>query len=388
MKKLKIALIIDKFDPRSGGVERYTQYLAESLTDDGHELHVFCRRGSSSHKDIVVHEIPTIGHPKFLRLLTFVRGVKKHVKKEDYDIVHGLGHNPGVTVLNSHTGVEQAWFDADDKSRESVPALLCGRIVRFLSPRRQLILLLQRQQYRDEGVRAIVSHSDKVKNDIMRFHGIKADRIQVIYNGIDITRFKPQNRDRYRKSARAELGLAEDEIMILTATNNYRLKGVFPAIRMLPLLERRVKNPFRLIIAGRDDDRPYRKEAERLGVSNRVVFMNYVEDIVPLYAAADIFLLPTFYDTFGNVILEAIASGLPVVTTRNAGASVFVRSKIMGRVLDDPRDHEAMAEALSCYFPEKARIKALAVSREVYTQYTKAENARMFQEIYERVLSP
>jgi UDP-glucose:(heptosyl)LPS alpha-1,3-glucosyltransferase len=116
--------------------------------------------------------------------------------------------------------------------------------------------------------------------------------------------------------------------------------------------------------------------------------MNYVEDIVPLYAAADIFLLPTFYDTFGNVILEAIASGLPVVTTRNAGASVFVRSKIMGRVFDDPRDHEAMAAALSCYFPEKARIKALAVSREVYTQYTKAENARMFQEIYERVLSP
>jgi UDP-glucose:(heptosyl)LPS alpha-1,3-glucosyltransferase len=387
MKKLKIALIIDQFDPRSGGAERYTGNLAAGLAREGHDVHVFCRHGRPSQNGIAVHVIPTIKYPKYLRLLTFVRGVKKHVRKEDFDIIHGLVHNPGVTVLNSHTGIEQSWFAGDDRSRESAAALLWGRIVRFFSPRRHLILSLQRQQYRDPGVRAIISHSDKIKNDIMRYHGVKGDRIEVIYNGLDIRQFNPGNRAMYRESTRKKLGLTEDEIMILTVTNNYRLKGIFPAIRMLPALARRVDKPFRLIIAGRDDAGPYQEEAERLGVSDRVVFMNFVEDITPLYAAADIFMLLTFYDTCANVNVEAIASGLPVVTTKDAGSHVFVKSRDMGWVVDDPRDHEAVSEAVSYYFTREARAKAYAVSEKLYTRFSSSENIRKIQEVYRRVIS-
>lgn len=387
MKPLKIALIIDQFDSRAGGAERYTGNLAGGLAREGHEVHVFCRRGTPSSNGIVVHVIPTIKHPKFLRLLTFVRGVKKHVKKEDFDIIHGLVHNPGVTVLNSHTGIEQSWFEGDDRSRESRAALLWGRIMRFLSPRRHLILSLQRQQYRDPGVRAIISHSDKIKNDIVRFHGVDADRIEVIYNGLDIKRFNPDIRKQYREPTRKKLGLAEDEIMILTVTNNYRLKGIYPAIRMLPALARRTDKPFRLVIAGRDDAGPYIKEAERLGVSDRVVFLNFVEDITPLYAAADIFMLLTFYDTCANVNVEAIASGLPVVTTKDAGSHVFVQSRDMGWIIDDPRDREAVAEALSHYFGSHARENAYAISKKIYTRFTSTENIRKIQEVYRRVIS-
>jgi UDP-glucose:(heptosyl)LPS alpha-1,3-glucosyltransferase len=387
MKKLKIALIIDQFDPLAGGAERYTGNLAAGLAREGHEVHVFCRRGRPSTNGIAVHVIPTIKYPKYLRLLTFVRGVRKHVKKEDFDIVHGLVHNPGVTVLNSHTGIEQSWFAGDDRSRESAVDLLWGRIVRFLSPRRHLILALQRRQYRDPGVKAIISHSDKIKNDIVSYHGVDAGRIEVIYNGLDIERFNPGNRARHRESTRTKLGLAEDEIMILTVTNNYRLKGIFPAIRMLPALAKRVKKPFRLVIAGRDNARPYRKEAERLGVSDRVVFMDFVEDITPLYAAADIFMLLTFYDTCANVNVEAIASGLPVVTTKDAGSHVFVTSREMGWIVDDPRNHVAVAEAVSYYFSEKARKKAYAVSEKIYAGFTSAENIRKIQDVYRRVIS-
>jgi UDP-glucose:(heptosyl)LPS alpha-1,3-glucosyltransferase len=387
MKKLKIALIIDKFGAKMGGAERYTQNLAEGLAREGHEVHVFCRRGQSSREGIVVHQIPTITYPKYLRLLTFVRGVRRYVKKQDFDIVHGLGHNSGVTVLNPHPGIEQSWIEGDDQSHESAGALLWARLVRFLSPRRHLILSLQRQQYRDPGVRAIIAHSHKIKNDIVRFHGVDGDRIEVIYNGLDIGRFNPINRDRYREAARVKLGLAEGEIMILTITNNFRLKGIYPAIRMLPALAKKVKKPFRLIIAGKDDARPYQREAERLGVSDRVVFLNYVDDITSMYAAADIFLLLTFFDTCANVIVEAIASGLPVVTTKDAGSQVFIESKEMGWVVDDPRDHETVARAVSYYFPEKARIKAYAVSEKIYTRFSSTENIRKIQEVYRRVIS-
>ncbi|MBN2225219.1 MAG: glycosyltransferase family 4 protein [Deltaproteobacteria bacterium] len=385
--KLKIALIIDKFDYRMGGAERYARDLAEGLVREGHEIHVFCRRGQSSREGIVVHLIPAITYPKYLRLLTFVRGVRKHLNKDDFDIVHGLGYNPGVTVLNPHTGVEQSWIEGDDQSRESSAALLWARLVRFLTPRRHLILSLQRRQYRDSGVRAVIAISEKVKSDMMRFHPVDDDRIEVINNGIDIQRFNPKNRDRYREAARNKLGLATDEILILTVTNNFRLKGIYPAVRMLPALMKRVKVPFRLLIVGRDDSGPYQRQAERLAVSDRVVFMNYVEDVAPLYAAADIFFLPTFYDSFALVALEAIASGLPVVTTKNAGAAAVIESRDMGWVVDDPRDHEALAEALSYYFSREAQTKAYAAAGKIYTRFSSTENIRRIQEVYRRVLS-
>ncbi len=113
---LKVALIIDKFDSRMGGAERYAHDLAEGLADEGHEVHVFCRRGESPGGRIVVHPVGVISYPKYLRLLTFVRGVDKRLKDYEFDIIHGLGYNPGVTVLDPHTGVEQSWIEGDDRS--------------------------------------------------------------------------------------------------------------------------------------------------------------------------------------------------------------------------------------------------------------------------------
>jgi len=385
--KLKIALIIDKFDSRMGGAERYARDLAEGLVREGHEIHVFCRRGQSSRDGIVVHLIPTINYPKYLRLLTFVRGVRKRLNKDDFDIVHGLGYNPGVTVLGPHTGVEQSWIEGDDQSRESAAALLWARLVRFFTPRRHLIISLQRQQYRDPGVKAIIAISEMVKNDMMRFHPLDGSRIEVINNGIDTERFNPKNRALYREAARRKLGLAADECLILTVTNNFRLKGIYPAVRTLPALIKRVNDPFRLLVVGRDDPRPYQREAQRLGVSDRIVFTNYVEDVVPLYAAADIFFLPTFYDSFALVALEAIASGLPVVTTGNAGAAAVIESRDMGRVVDNPRNHEALAEALSYYFSHEARAKAYDAAGKVYAQFSSIKNIRRIQEVYRRVIS-
>jgi UDP-glucose:(heptosyl)LPS alpha-1,3-glucosyltransferase len=384
---LKIALIIDKFDYRMGGAERYARDLAEGLVREGHDIHVFCRRGGSTHNGITVHLIPTINYPKYLRLLTFVRGVEKHLNKDDFDIVHGLGYNPGVTVLNPHTGVEQSWIEGDDQSRESAIALLWARLVRFLTPRRHLILSLQRRQYRDPGVKAIIAISQKVKDDMMRFHPVTGDRIEVINNGIDIDRFNPANRARLREATRKKLGLGEDEIMIVTVTNNFRLKGIFPAVRTMPALEKRADAPFRLFVVGRDDAGPYRREAARLGVSDRVVFMSYVEDVAPMYAAADIFLLPTFYDSFALVAIEAIASGLPVVMTVNAGAAAVVESRDMGWIVDNPRDHEALAEALAYYFSPEARERAYAAAQTVYTRFSSTENIRRIQEVHRRVTS-
>jgi UDP-glucose:(heptosyl)LPS alpha-1,3-glucosyltransferase len=385
--ELKIALIIDKFDSRMGGAERYARDLAEGLARRGHEVHVFCRKGRSPAEGIVVHKVPVIPYPKYLRLLTFVWGVKRALKHDTFDIIHGLGYNPGATVLGPHTGVEQSWIEGDDRSRESAAGLAWARLVRFLTPRRHLIISLQRRQYADPGARAVIAISDMVKQDMMRFHPISGDRIEVIYNGIDTGRFNPDARLRLREAARAKLGLAEGEVLILMVTNNFRLKGVYPAVRMLPSLGDRVRDPFRLIIVGRDDSDGYRREVERLDVADRITFLDYAEDIAPLYAAADIFFLPTFYDSCSLVVLEALAMGLPVVTTKKNGASGFLTSEKLGRAVEDPRDTGAVAEALARYFPKKAREEARAATSEILPRLSTTENLRRIQEVYRRVIA-
>jgi UDP-glucose:(heptosyl)LPS alpha-1,3-glucosyltransferase len=313
--------------------------------------------------------------------------VRRALKRDTFDIIHGLGYNPGVTVLGPHTGVEQSWIEGDDRSRESAAALLWARLVRFLTPRRHLIISLQRQQYADPGARAVIAISDMVKHDMMRFHPIAGDRIEVIYNGIDTGRFNPETRARLREAARKEIGLADGEVLILMVTNNFRLKGVYPAIRMLPSLRKRVRDPFRLVVVGRDDSDGYRREVERLAVEDRITFLDYVEDITPLYAAADIFFLPTFYDSCSLVVLEALAMGLPVVTTKKNGASGFLTSERLGRAVDDPRDTGAVAEALARYFPQKARDEARVAASEILPRLSSTENLRGIQEVYRRVIA-
>jgi UDP-glucose:(heptosyl)LPS alpha-1,3-glucosyltransferase len=226
-----------------------------------------------------------------------------------------------------------------------------------------------------------------VKEDMVRFHAVDRDRIEVIYNGIDIERFRPKNRDLFREETRKELGLKNDEILILMVTNNFRLKGLYPAIRLLPTLKQRVRAPFRLLVVGRDDARQYQKEAERLGVSDLATFLDYVPDVAPLYAAADILFHPTFYDSCALVIFEALASGLPVVTTRKNGASGVIVSKAMGQIVEDPRDSVAMADALCSYFPQEARAKAFAAAEKMLPELSAARNHRRIQEVYRRVTS-
>ncbi len=370
-----------------GGAERYAHDLAEGLLKEGHEVHVFCRRGDPSHNGITVHSVPTIPYPKYLRLLTFVAGTRRLVAHDGFDIVHGLGYNPGVTVLNPHTGVEQSWIEGDDRSRESGAARCWARLVRFLTPRRHLILSLQRRQYRDPSVKAIIAISDMVKEDMVRFHAVDRNRIEVIYNGIDIERFRPKNRDLFRDETRKKLGVKNDEILILMVTNNFRLKGLYPAVRLLPSLRKRVRAPFRLLVVGRDNPHQYQREAQSLGVSDLITFLDYVPDVAPLYAAADILFHPTFYDSCALVIFEALASGLPVVTTRKNGASGVIVSEEMGQIVDDPRDSGALADALCSYFPQEARTRAFAAAERILPKLSAVQNHGKIQEVYRRVTS-
>ena len=411
----KVAVVIEKFDPARGGAEGYARDLCAGLLDRGFEVHVLARvgniddksddninhRGPKNHTNIYpkIHIIPAVKYPKFLRLYTFVRGVEREIERGGYNIVHTMGQTTGGNVLNPHSGIEQSWIEGDDNSRESVAGRLFAGIKRLLSPRHHLILGLQRRQYKEmrvkgvdgvKGGKAIVAIADMIKKDIVNYHNVDENKIEVVYNGVDTEKFSIGKRELFRKGERERLGVKNEEILILCVTNNFRLKGVLPAIRMLPVLKEKVEKTrggFRLMIVGRDNPSRYLREAKRLKVDDLVTFVDYVPDPVPLYAAADIYFHPTFYDSCSLTVIEALASGLPVVTTEKNGAKGLIESKESGWVIKDPRDYEETSRAIIHYFSKEARKKALVAAGGVGDDLSFNRNIESIVQIYNRIIS-
>ncbi|MBN1571735.1 MAG: glycosyltransferase family 4 protein [Deltaproteobacteria bacterium] len=386
----KVAFVIDKFDPARGGAEGYARDLCRGLADRGFEVHVLARVGRTDDERINIHIIPAVRYPKFLRLYTFVEGVEREIERGDYDIVHAVGYNTGINVLNPHSGVEQSWIDGDDNSRESGIGRRLAWIKRLLSPRHHLILSLQRRQYGDMGVKAIIAIAEMVKRDIVKYHNVDEKKIEVVYNGVDMGRFSTKKRELYRAGERERLGIGEDEIIILLVSNNFRLKGVLPAIELLPVLRERAgegRGKFRLMVVGRDNPRRYLRVARRLEVDELVRFIDYVPDLVPLYAAADIYFHPTFYDSCSLTVIEALASGLPVVTTEKNGASGLIESKETGWVIDDPRNKDESARALLYYFDDGLRKRAHRAAERFGERLSFDRNIDRVVQIYDKVVS-
>ena len=178
-----------------------------------------------------------------------------------------------------------------------------------------------------------------IKGDIISHYAFPEARIAVVFNSVDLTRFHPHNRLLYRAKRRSGLGVRDDALLLLFAGNNYRLKGLGALVRALSLLARRFpERDFRLLVAGRGRVRPYRRLSRRLGVEDRVIFAGPLTGMEEYYGASDIYVHPTFYDSCSLTVLEALASGLPVVTTRFNGAAQVIVSEEGGAVIDDPAD--------------------------------------------------
>jgi UDP-glucose:(heptosyl)LPS alpha-1,3-glucosyltransferase len=179
----------------------------------------------------------------------------------------------------------------------------------------------------------VVAISRLGKEEIERRYRTDPSRVTLIYNGVDLERFHPDNRDRHRRRTRAELGIAQEAWTVLFVGSGFERKGLGPLIEAFA---RGGDTARRLVVTGKGDVAPYQALAARLGVAERVVWTGPQEQVERLYAAADAVALPARYEPFGNVHLEALASGLPVLSSARAGGAEVVRPGVNGWVAAEP----------------------------------------------------
>ena len=325
---------------RRGGVERLV-YEAARHASRRHDVTVYASEFEEHGLECVrTRKIPTGSMPRPFRLIEFSRGVRRALQGSAHDhvISFGVADVPAdVLWVNS---VHAAWLER----RQSVAGdrIRSNPLRRYL-PRHQIILALERRYFRDSSARLALVVSEQVAADLERLYEFPSERSVVVHNGFDEQEFNPHAAARDRESMRAELGIPGNALVVLLVANELSRKG-FPILieAVAALADPRVY----VLLAGRADPAPYAKRLRALGLDGRFRYAGSRTDMVGIHGASDLFVLPTRYEAFSLAVVEALASGLPVITTDVPGARDLIVDDVNGRIQRDPFSSEELAALL------------------------------------------
>jgi UDP-glucose:(heptosyl)LPS alpha-1,3-glucosyltransferase len=249
------------------------------------------------------------------------------------DLVVGFGRTLRQDVVRVGGGTHRSYLARMEAS---------GARGRTLGPYHRLVLWLERRMFTVAPVPAVLAVSRQAADEVRRDYGVPAARVRVVYNGVDGARFRPQWRATHGPAVRHELGMADGERLCLAVGSGFRRKGFDLLLALW-----RTAPPARthLALAGRDERLArYREQARALGP--RVHVLGPRDDVPALMAAADVVCVPSLQEAFGNVVLEAMASGTPVVTSRLVGAAEILSPPLDVLVVARPDDEDALGAAL------------------------------------------
>jgi UDP-glucose:(heptosyl)LPS alpha-1,3-glucosyltransferase len=277
-------------------------------------------------------------------------------------------------VYRAGDGVHRAWL-----LRRRKFELPLKQFVRAMNRKHRDLLQLEKSLLASQKAARLIVGSQMVKNEIADLYRYPADKIDIVRNGVplDKFRFEPER----RKQARENLNLKADQIALLFAGSGWERKGLIFAIQAMALCKNR---KLRLLVAGRGDEKLYKTRALRFWREEPVRFLGEVANLAPVYAAADIFILPTIYDPFSNACLEALACGLPVITTRSNGFSEIIEDGVHGSIIDHAGNLVGLRDAIRFWSDTSRRIAARAANVEHASHFDISKNVKQTLDILKR----
>jgi UDP-glucose:(heptosyl)LPS alpha-1,3-glucosyltransferase len=342
------------------------------MATEGHEVHVYAEHQDGQARGIHFHPVKTIPFPRSIRLLSFAVRATREIENGGYDITFGVGNTLKADILQPHGGVHWAWFWRSLRAYENPVLWMIKFLGRIFSPKQWVSGWVEDAPYHAKRLRTVIAISDMVKQDMMRWYRIPEERIQVVYNGVDIERFHPRNR-KYREEIRRRHDIG-DEFVVLFVSNNFRMKGLVLLTRALTAIKKENSPSFKLLVLGRDRQDPYLGLARDMGIFEEVIFAGSTHEPEKYYGASDLLVHPTFYDACSLTVLEALASGLPVVTTASNGASGILCHGKEGWVIGNLKDEEELKRGIAYFFDEKRRCEASNRAREKAEIYSEKAN--------------
>jgi UDP-glucose:(heptosyl)LPS alpha-1,3-glucosyltransferase len=379
---MRIGFQIEHLDPSRGGAETYVHRFAQTLLAAGHEVHLFAAGFASEPAGAVLHRVMPRGLTRAERDWRFARSAHRAARRADLDVVVAVGRTFGANVLQPHGGTLPG-------SRRQNLRLIGSEWVRglkqafdWLNPRVRMQLWIEAAQYDVDPPPDVIAISRMVCRDMQEFYRVPDERLHLVYNGVDLEQFSPAACEPLRADARRAWNLADDETCFLLVAHNFRLKGLRELVEAAGRLDRAA--PWRIVIVGKGAPEPYLERAAQLGCAERLLFTGPTSDILPAYAACDAYVQPTWYDPCSLVVLEALACGRPVLTTRFNGASELMEDGREGFVLDSPASAEHLVESLRRLVDADLRRTMVAPARATAEQHSLDRNFREMMAVFEK----
>lgn len=367
---MKLAVVIPKYG-LVGGAEGFAYEVTERLAArEGFEVHVFCNRHRPGRAPVTFHKIPILPFPRFMRQISFAYFADRLIRREGVDLIHSHDRLFRMDVLSMHGIPHDEWIR---RVRQKRPSLF-DRSVAWV----------ERKGLTAQPPPMVLPVSELVKEELLKKFRIPPERMQVVHPGISEDRFDSLDRMRCRREIRARHGLLETDIIVLFVGMNFEVKRLGLVIQGLADLiqnEERASG-LRLLVVGKGDHASYQAMARRLGVEKHIVFAGVSHEVEAYYMASDIFVMPSVFDTFGIVALEAMAGGLPVVISSKVGTKDLVKEGVQGFILgDDPEPRELAAKIALLLNPEQ-RAKMGEEARATALQHTWDRVADQMEEIF------
>lgn len=370
---LRLAIVRQRYNP-FGGAERFIARAMPALERAGAQVTLIARRAEGWGARRILRVDPFyLG--KLWRDWSFARAARAAWRREGFDLVQSHERIAGCDVYRAGDGVHRRWLELRSRTARSFERLGIA-----LSPYHRYVCRTERRMFEHPRLRAVICNSRMVSEEIRRAFRIAPEKLHVVYSGVDLEYFHPRQREALRGAARADLGCQPRDILFLFVGSGFARKGLASAIAALQL----VAHPsFRLAVVGKDREQS-RFAAQAGSLGERVRFLGGREDVRPLYAAADCFILPSRYDPFPNTALEALAMGLPAIVSSHCGAAEVIDRGVNGWVCE-PDDAAGIARLMK-EADEAIRIDPMTeAARATAERYGLDQMAGRLAELYARL---
>lgn len=386
---MRLALNYQRVDPSRGGAETYVVDLCQRLVRLGHAVDLYAEswREGVLPPEVDCVKVAATGRTKLARVLAFARNSEEALSKAAYDCTVGFINTWHQDVLIPQGGVHGGSLEANARRFPAGWRRELYTLGKKANPKHWAYRAIERKQYDASKPTRYIAVSRMVMEHLQRFQNVPKHRIHVIPNAIDSKRLSVEYPGAARCALRNKLGLSPDDLVGLFVGHNFWLKGLAPLLEALGERKRRTTEmrPMKLIVCGGGALGPFRRMARRLGLEEDVHLLGFYPDVRPCFWSSDFFVSPTYYDPCSLVVFEALACGLPVITTACNGAGELMTDGKEGYVVTEPAAINELIGALDHMTDAKARAimseHAASLGREQSLDRHVTRLVKVFEEV-------